>query len=450
MAPSIPPATSIQRDTSVTPISENPKPIPTSFSRPHSSSVLLPPQGRSPGKPSPSLSAPPPQTHSISSRNQAIGASVGSAAALGLLIVLLLLLRRYCRRGASNEPSNRIDKGKQRDDEAHPGMKRLTFEQRRKAEEAHPKKYSNRARESRTGEGIMMVRPTQTERRDFGSQFSPSLESQLQRTGTEDQEAVAGEDEAEAEAAGPSQRRPTVPDRAISSFMLPSPIVSVAETAAAFQSGDARIVCLTPPSDGGEVGRVVSLGDSCVIEALVRVMKDNDDEERRGGDEERRDDDAERTDDDDERRDDGDRIGIVVAQERREIDGVVVTVTDLGTRVVESAEEEESGGEGRVDRDAGWSPHDADLGDWVEDHPHLDGREVDSEDESDACSFKSMRDSVDEGEPEEGGKSGDDEQTEGARRDVGAAGGVENAPWVDTASAGSEGGASGYEADADP
>ena len=279
----------------------------------------------------------------------------------------------------------------------------------------------------------MMVRPTQTERRDFGSQFSPSLESQLERTGTEDQEAVAGE--AEAEAGGPSQRRPIVPDRAISSFMLPSPIVSVAETAAAFNSGDARIVCLTPSSDGGEVGRVVSLGDSCVIEALVRVMKDNDDEERRGGDEQRR-------------GDDGDGVGIV-AQERREIDGVVITVADLGTRVVESTEEE-SGGEGGVDGDGGRSPHDADLGDWVEDHPHLDRHGLDSEDERDDGSFKSMRDSMEEGEPEEGGKSGDDEQTEGARRDVGAAGGVENAPWVDTASAGSEGGASGYEADADP
>ena len=257
----------------------------------------------------------------------------------------------------------------------------------------------------------------------------------MQRVGTEDQQAGEREDEAgtvEPSQAGQSQRRPTVPDRAISSFMLPSPIVSVAETAAAFNSRDARVARLTPSSDGGDVGRLVRLGDSCVIEMPVRVMNDDDDgeEERIGND--------------------GDRVGIVVAQERREIDGVVITVPDLGTRVIDQAGEEERDGEGRVDGDGRWSPRDADMGDWVEDHPHLDGREMDSEGESNDCSFKSMRDSMEEGGPEEGGRSGDDEQTEGAGRDVGAAGGVENAAWLGTASPGSEGGTSGYEGDVDP
>lgn len=253
-----------------------------------------------------------------------------------------------------------------------------------------------------------MVRPTQAQRRDFGSQFSPSLESQLQRDPSENQEVVGSE--GEAEVGGQSRRQPLVPERTISYFSLPGPVVGVAETAAAFRTGDARVVYLAP-SDDGEMGRVVSLGDSCVIEMLVRLM---DDEERRG---------------------DG-----IFAQERREIDGVVVTVANLGTRVVEA---DESVGESRAEE---WRSPSGGLGDWVEDQ-HLDGHELDSEDERDACSFKSTRGSIESDEPE-GGKSSD-EQMEGAGRDVGAAGGFEGVGSAGSASAGSKGGDSGYEDDAD-
>ena len=277
-----------------------------------------------------------------------------------------------------------------------------------------------------------MMHPTQAHRRDFGSQFSPSLESQSQalselqsQRDSEDQEQTASEGEAE-EDGGQSSRQPLASTRTISYFTLPSPVVGLAETATTFTSGDARIVYLTPSSDGGSVGRVVSLGDSCVIEMLVRNM-DEDDEERRS--------------------DDGDqRVGIV--EERREIDDVVVTVADLGTRVVEEAEveEEESVSESRA---VEWGSDGGGLGELVED-PHLDGHELGSEDERDSCSFKSTRGSIEGGEPEEGGKSGDDEQTEGAGGDVGTAGGVEGVGSADgSASPGSKGGESGYEDDAD-
>ena len=290
---------------------------------------------------------------------------------------------------------------------------------------------------------IEMVRPAQaTQRRDFGSQFSPSLESQLQRADTQVQEAGGSdlelqlqrvntqvqetvETEDEVEEDGQSLQPPLAPQRTISDFALPSPVVGVAETAAAFQSGNATIVYLMPSSDDGEdLGRVVSLGDSCVIEMMVRVMND-DDEERRG--------------------DDGDRVGTV--EETREIDDVVVTVTDLGTRVVEEGEDE-SGGEGRVEGGFRWHRRNGDLSGNVEDAP-LDGQGLDSEDERDYFSFKSTRGSIEAGEPEEGGKSGDDVQTEGAGRDVGAAGGFENTGWEGTASAERKGGDSGYEDDAD-
>ena len=256
-----------------------------------------------------------------------------------------------------------------------------------------------------------MVRPTQAQRRDFGSQFSPSLESQLQRADSGDQEA--GGSEGEAEAGENSRRQPLAPERAISYFSLPGPVVAVAETAEAFQSGEARIVYLAP-SDGGEVGRVVSLGDSCVIEMLVRMM------------------------DEEERRSDGDGAGVL--QERREMDGVVVTVADMGTMVVEA---EESGGERRAEE--GRRTHEG-VGEWVED-PHLDGHELDSEDERDACSFKSTRGSVESSDPE-AGKSGD-EQTEGAGRGGRSPGGFEGVGSAGSASAGSKGGDSGYEDDAD-
>lgn len=256
-----------------------------------------------------------------------------------------------------------------------------------------------------------MVRPAQAQRRDFGSQFSPSLESQLQRADSEDQEA--GRNEGEAEVGGQSQRQPPVPERTISYFSLPGPVVGVAETAAAFRTGDARVVYLAP-SDDGELGRTVSLGDSCVIEMLVRVM------------------------DDEERRSNGDRVGIT--QERREIDGVVVTVANLGTRVVEA---EESSSERRAEA---WRSMNGGLGEWVE-GPHLDGHELDSEDERDACSFKSTRGSIESSEPE-GGENGD-EQTEGAGGGVGVASGFEGGGSTGSASAGSKGGDSGYEIDAD-
>ncbi len=261
-----------------------------------------------------------------------------------------------------------------------------------------------------------MVRPTQAQWRDFGSQFSPSLraQSQSQSQGDSgDQEAGEGEDGGEAGVSGYARRQPLVPERAISYFRLPDPVVGVDESAAAFRSsGEARVVYFAPSDDGEVVGRVVSLGDSCVIEMLVRMMED------------------------DERRDDRDRFGVV--QERRELDGVVVTVDDLGTRVVEAVE---SGGERGVDEGTGRSPHGG-LGGWVE-NPHLDGHELDSEDEGDDCSFKSTRGSV--------GLSGD-EETEGAGRGVRAAGGVGSEGSGSDGSQSKDlkkGGDSGYEDDAD-
>ena len=279
-----------------------------------------------------------------------------------------------------------------------------------------------------------MVRPTQAHRRDFGSQFSPSLESQSQRD-SEDQESTASEGEAEEDGRQLS-RQPLAPARTISYLTLPSPVVGLAETATTITSGDARIVHLTPSSDGGSVGRVVSigdggevqrvvtLGDSCVFDMVVRVMNDDDEEERRS--------------------DDGDRAE-TVEEERREIDGVLVTVTDLGTRVVEEADEESFSESRAVE----WGSINGGLGEWVED-PHLDGHELDSEDERDASSFKSTRGSIEEGGPEEGEESGDDEQTEGAGGDIEAAGGVAGVGSADgSASPGSKGGESGYEDDAD-
>ena len=265
-----------------------------------------------------------------------------------------------------------------------------------------------------------MVRPTQAQWRDFGSQFSPSLGSQSQSQG-DSAGQEAGEAEGEAEVGGYAPRQPLVPERAISYFSLPDPVVGVAETAAAFRSEDARVVYFAP-SDDGEVGRVVSLGDSCVIEMMVRMM------------------------DDDERRGDGDRVGTV--QEGRELDGVVVTVADLGTRVVET---EESGGERRVDEDAGRSRNGG-LGNWAE-NPHLNRHELDSQEEADDCSFKSTRVSAGLSE-QEGGRSGD-EETEGAGRGVRAAGGFEGVGPEGSGSDGSQpkdvskGGESGYEDDAD-
>ena len=254
--------------------------------------------------------------------------------------------------------------------------------------------------------GIEMVRPTRAPRRDFGSQFSPSLASQLQRE-IENQEAD-GNNEGETLRIGQVPRRhPLVLERAISyfslpspvvegadereisHFSLPSPVVGVAERAAAFSGAEARIVYVGEDyevEDGGDVGRVVSLGDSCVIEMLVRVM---DEDEGRG------------------------EVGII-AQEGRDIDGVVVTVASLGTMVVET----ESGAESRDDRER--SLH-GDLGIRVEDG-HLHRRELESEDEGDDCSFKSTRASIGLDRPESGKST---EQTEGAGRDVPATGRVE-------------------------
>lgn len=251
-----------------------------------------------------------------------------------------------------------------------------------------------------------MVRPTQAPRRDFGSQFSPSLASQLQRE-ISNQHADENPDQVLRIGEVP-RRHPLVLERAISyfslpspvievandereisSFNLPSPVVGVAERAAAFSGGEARIVYSVEEEDGGDVGRVVSLGDRCVIEMMVRVMADDD--EGRGE-------------------------GVVVAQEGREIDGVVVTVANLGTRVVEA---EGSGGEREVEGEG--SLH-GDLGIRVEDGP-LDRHELDSEDEGDDCSFKSTRGSIGLDNPE-GGKSSE-EQTEGAGRNVRAAVGIE-------------------------
>ena len=389
VAPQRPSRTSTHKIPSNTPISEFPKPIPTSLSLPHPSSTSPPFQGQPRSEHSPSQSAPPPQTHSISSHTRTIAAVVGSVSAVCLLVALCLLLRYYRHRGRRNKHSKR------------------TLIQRRKDEEAHPKKKSNGVRESTTGVFIEMVRPTQTPRRDFGSQFSPSLESQAQRNSPY-QEAYEN-DEGETLRIGQVPRRhPVVLERAISYFSLPSPVVEaadereisyfslpspvvgVAERAAAYSGGEARIVYLAEEEeeDGGDVGRVVSLGDRCVIEMLVRVM---DDEERRG------------------------EVGIV-AQERREIDDVVVTVANLGTRVVEAEDDgAERGAEGEGSMHGG-------LGIRVEDG-HLHGRELDSEDEDDDCSFKSTRGSIGLDDPEDGKSS--EEEREGAGRDVRAAGGVE-------------------------
>ena len=308
--------------------------------------------------------------------------------------MLCILLRCYLQR------NRRIKRSK------------LPLNQKRKAEEAHPRKKSKGIRESLAESGIEMVRLTQGPRRDFSSQFSPSLESQLQRD-TDDQNSYNSEGETVLRLGQVPRRHPLVLERAISYFSLPSPVVEgadeereisslslpspvvgVAGRAAAVSSGEARIVYPAEEEeeeDGGDVGRVVSLGDSCVLEMLVRVM---DDDERRGEDE---------------------RVGIV-SQEGREIDGVVVTVANLGTRVVESAED---GVERRVEGEE--STH-GDLDIRVEDG-RLHRRELDSENECDDCSFKSTRASIGL-DDSEGGKSGE-EQTEGASQDVPAARRVE-------------------------
>lgn len=67
------------------------------------------------------------------------------------------------------------------------------------------------------------------------------------------------------------------------------------------------------------------------------------------------------------------------------------------------------------------SPH-GDLGVRVEDG-HLHGRELDSEDEGDDCSFKSTRVSFGLDSPESGKST--EEQPEGAGRDVPAVGRIE-------------------------
>ena len=382
---------SIHKTASPTPTSEIPKPIPTSLSLPHPSSITPPFQGQPRSEHSPSPSPPPPQTHSLSSHIRTIAAIVGSVLAAGLLVVLCLLLRCYLQRDRKIKRSNR------------------TLHQKRKAEEAHPRKKSKGIRESLAESGIEMVRPTQGPRRDLASQFSPSLESQLQRD-TDDQLAYNSEGETVLRLGQVPQRHPLVLERAISYFSLPSPVVEVVdeereisyfnlpspvvgvtERAAAFSGGEARIVYPEEEEedDGGDVGRVVSLGDSCVIEMLVRVM---DEGEGRG------------------------EVGIV-AQERREIDGVVITVANLGTRVVEAEEdgvERGTEGEGSMHGDSSVRVEDG----------HLHRRELDSEDKSDDCSFKSTRGSIGLDNPE-GGKSSE-EQTEGAGRDVQAARSVED------------------------
>ena len=389
-----PSRTSTHEVPSNTPLPESPRAIPTSLSRPYSSLIPQPFKGHPRTEPSLIISPPPPQTHSISSHTRTIAAIAGSVSAVGLLVGLFFLLRCYCRRGGSNKRFNR------------------TFKQKRKDEEAHPGKKPTAVRLSTTEMNIEMVniemvRPSQAPRRDFGSQFSPSLASQLQRE-IDDQLADENSDQVLRIGEVPRQH-PLVLERAISYFSLPSPIVEVAEDereisffslpspvvgvaerAATFSGAEARIVWSAEDyeEDGGDVGRVVSLGDSCVIEMLVRVM---DEDEERGE-------------------------GRIVAQERREIDGVVVTVSNLGTRVVEA---EGSGGERRAEEEG--SLH-GDLGIRVEDgHPH--GRELDSEDEGDDCSFKSTRGPIGLDDPEGGNSS--EEQTEGAGRDVPAVGRVE-------------------------
>ena len=153
-----PSRTSIHRGSLSAPTSETPKPIPTSLSLPHSSLIpsLFPDQPRSEHSPSPS--PPPPQTHSFSPHGGTIAAIASSFIGVSLLVVLSLLLRCYLQR------NRRIKRSK------------LPFNQKRKAEEAHPRKKKQKGvKESLTESGIEMVRLAQRPRRDFSSQFSPSL-----------------------------------------------------------------------------------------------------------------------------------------------------------------------------------------------------------------------------------------------------------------------------------